>query len=293
MSTPFGGPARTAPGLPNLPTPPTGWPVGSYATYAEAQRAVDYLADRDFPVARRHDRRGRPHARRARHRPAHLGPRAALRRRVGRLVRSVRRPAARACSAPGNNTLRPDPGRPGQRCAVRRGVRRGRATAPPAGGATSPRPARWWPAATTCCASRATPRRPASCWPSWRWGRATPETPQPGRDTRRRARAACARAGPGWGRMRGRDRLWDRPDRHPFRAPRLRRPRRELRPSGRRQPRLPRPPAALGPAHGPAGRRARACGCSTWAAAPARPPRRCWRSRPRPRSSPSTRRWRC
>ena len=48
MSTPFGGPARTAPGLPNLPTPPTGWPVGSYATYAEAQRAVDYLADSDF-----------------------------------------------------------------------------------------------------------------------------------------------------------------------------------------------------------------------------------------------------
>lgn len=50
MTTPFGGPGRTAPGL-NLPTPPTGWPVGSYATYAEAQRAVDYLADRDFPVA--------------------------------------------------------------------------------------------------------------------------------------------------------------------------------------------------------------------------------------------------
>lgn len=50
MTTPFGGPARTAPGLPNLPTPPTGWPVGSYATYAEAQRAVDFLADSDFPV---------------------------------------------------------------------------------------------------------------------------------------------------------------------------------------------------------------------------------------------------
>jgi hypothetical protein len=50
MSTPFGGPARSAPGLPNLPTPPTGWPVGSYATYEEAQRAVDYLADSDFPV---------------------------------------------------------------------------------------------------------------------------------------------------------------------------------------------------------------------------------------------------
>lgn len=50
MNAPFGGPPRTAPGLPNLPTPPTGWPVGSYATYAEAQRAVDHLADADFPV---------------------------------------------------------------------------------------------------------------------------------------------------------------------------------------------------------------------------------------------------
>ncbi len=50
MSSPFGGPARTAPGLPNLPTPPTGWPVGQYATYEEAQRAVDHLADSDFPV---------------------------------------------------------------------------------------------------------------------------------------------------------------------------------------------------------------------------------------------------
>ena len=50
MSSPCGGPARTAPGLPNLPTPPTGWPVGQYATYEEAQRAVDHLADSDFPV---------------------------------------------------------------------------------------------------------------------------------------------------------------------------------------------------------------------------------------------------
>ncbi|SMC84475.1 general stress protein [Lentzea albidocapillata] len=34
-----------------LPTPPTGWPIGSYGTYEEAQRAVDHLADNDFPVA--------------------------------------------------------------------------------------------------------------------------------------------------------------------------------------------------------------------------------------------------
>ncbi|KID28981.1 general stress protein [Prauserella rugosa] len=41
---------RQAPGLPRLPTPPTGWPIGSYNTYEEAQRAVDYLADNDFKV---------------------------------------------------------------------------------------------------------------------------------------------------------------------------------------------------------------------------------------------------
>ena len=39
--------SRRAPGL---PTPPKGWPVGSYPTYAEAQRAVDYLSDEKFPV---------------------------------------------------------------------------------------------------------------------------------------------------------------------------------------------------------------------------------------------------
>ncbi len=50
MTTPFGGSARTAPGLPQLPTPPTGWPIGSYATYEEAQRAVDHLADSNFAV---------------------------------------------------------------------------------------------------------------------------------------------------------------------------------------------------------------------------------------------------
>jgi hypothetical protein len=42
------GPARRGPL--GLPTPPKGWPVGSYPTYAEAQRAVDYLSDNQFPV---------------------------------------------------------------------------------------------------------------------------------------------------------------------------------------------------------------------------------------------------
>jgi hypothetical protein len=52
VTTPFGGPGRTNnPALTNLPTPPTGWPVGSFTTYEEAQRAVDYLADNEFPVA--------------------------------------------------------------------------------------------------------------------------------------------------------------------------------------------------------------------------------------------------
>jgi hypothetical protein len=41
-------PRRGGPG--GLPTPPKGWPIGSYGTYAEAQRAVDYLSDEQFPV---------------------------------------------------------------------------------------------------------------------------------------------------------------------------------------------------------------------------------------------------
>ena len=36
---------------PQLPTPPTGWPIGSYESYEAAQRAVDHLADNGFPVA--------------------------------------------------------------------------------------------------------------------------------------------------------------------------------------------------------------------------------------------------
>lgn len=40
-----------APARPGLPTMPTGWPIGSYASYEQAQRAVDHLADSDFPVA--------------------------------------------------------------------------------------------------------------------------------------------------------------------------------------------------------------------------------------------------
>jgi hypothetical protein len=35
----------------SLPTLPQGWPIGSYDTYEEAQRAVDHLADSEFPVA--------------------------------------------------------------------------------------------------------------------------------------------------------------------------------------------------------------------------------------------------
>jgi hypothetical protein len=47
MTSPFGSQSQ----MPGLPIPPTGWPIGSYATYAEAQGAVDHLADNQFPVA--------------------------------------------------------------------------------------------------------------------------------------------------------------------------------------------------------------------------------------------------
>ncbi len=50
-ATPFTTGANNAAGVNALPTPPTGWPIGSYGTYEEAQRAVDHLADNDFPVA--------------------------------------------------------------------------------------------------------------------------------------------------------------------------------------------------------------------------------------------------
>ncbi|MCK0173124.1 MULTISPECIES: general stress protein [Mycobacteriaceae] len=43
-------PSGVRPGAAPLPTPPRGWPIGSYPTYAEAQRAVDYLSDQEFPV---------------------------------------------------------------------------------------------------------------------------------------------------------------------------------------------------------------------------------------------------
>ena len=46
MTNPM-SPRRQTPGL---PTPPKGWPIGSYSTYAEAQRAVDYLSDEHFTV---------------------------------------------------------------------------------------------------------------------------------------------------------------------------------------------------------------------------------------------------
>jgi hypothetical protein len=52
MTSPFqpGQNPNTAARGPSLPTPPKGWPIGSYPTYAEAQRAVDYLSDQQVPV---------------------------------------------------------------------------------------------------------------------------------------------------------------------------------------------------------------------------------------------------
>src|SRR5690606_39781539 len=37
-------------GVPRVPTLPTGELVAAYGTYLEAQRAVDHLADKEFPV---------------------------------------------------------------------------------------------------------------------------------------------------------------------------------------------------------------------------------------------------
>jgi hypothetical protein len=51
MTTAFTQTAFTnAQARPQLPTLPTGWPIGSYESYEGAQQAVDHLADSDFPV---------------------------------------------------------------------------------------------------------------------------------------------------------------------------------------------------------------------------------------------------
>src|SRR5215217_434767 len=50
VTGPFSSSGRSAAGQLQLPTPPTGWPIGSYNTYSEAQQAVDYLADNQFAV---------------------------------------------------------------------------------------------------------------------------------------------------------------------------------------------------------------------------------------------------
>ena len=52
-----------------------------YDDYAAAQKAVDFLSDKEFPVEKLHDRRHRPQAGRADHRPAHHRPGRPRRRR--------------------------------------------------------------------------------------------------------------------------------------------------------------------------------------------------------------------
>jgi hypothetical protein len=51
MTTAFTRTAFTqSPTRPQLPTLPSGWPIGSYDSYEGAQKAVDHLAGTDFPV---------------------------------------------------------------------------------------------------------------------------------------------------------------------------------------------------------------------------------------------------
>lgn len=48
MTSPIG--FRGATGVPNLPTPPTGFAVAAYPTYAQAQGAVEHLIKHDFSI---------------------------------------------------------------------------------------------------------------------------------------------------------------------------------------------------------------------------------------------------
>lgn len=48
MTSPFG--PRGSQAVPNLPTPPTGFAVAAYPTYAQAQGAVEHLVKHDFSI---------------------------------------------------------------------------------------------------------------------------------------------------------------------------------------------------------------------------------------------------
>lgn len=48
MTSPMG--FRGTSGVPNVPTPPTGFAVAAYPTYTQAQQAVEYLAKNDFSI---------------------------------------------------------------------------------------------------------------------------------------------------------------------------------------------------------------------------------------------------
>ncbi|MET3803475.1 hypothetical protein ABIB25_000459 [Nakamurella sp. UYEF19] len=53
MTSPIGSPQmrfRGAAGAPALPTPPTGFAVAAYPTYAQAQGAIEHLAKNDFAI---------------------------------------------------------------------------------------------------------------------------------------------------------------------------------------------------------------------------------------------------
>ncbi|MGH3436159.1 MAG: general stress protein [Sciscionella sp.] len=50
MTSPFSSAGRSSAKAPRLPTQPSGWPIGAYDTYQEAQRSVEFLASKDFPV---------------------------------------------------------------------------------------------------------------------------------------------------------------------------------------------------------------------------------------------------
>ncbi|HJQ46272.1 MAG TPA: general stress protein [Amycolatopsis sp.] len=50
VTGPFSSSGSSPQRVPRVPTPPSGWPIGSYTTYSDAQRAVEHLAANDFTV---------------------------------------------------------------------------------------------------------------------------------------------------------------------------------------------------------------------------------------------------
>ena len=161
--------------VPNLPTPPTGFAVAAYPTYASAQAAVEHLIKHNFSIQD----------------VTIVGSDLQMVERVtGRMTAGKLAAAAAASGAwmglfVGLLMFVFAPVQGAVLWLILAAVAIGAAFGavmgylgfrwPRAAGISPQRP-RWWPAATTCCVNRGPRNRPGICCPGWNWASAADQT---------------------------------------------------------------------------------------------------------------------